>query len=170
MTVLPVTLLAGWLACVWVADGLAQIVGDEAEMERLRARAEDAIAGDDPEGAAMSMGRAALMAAELAKRQPPGLRQRYFRGAEALFRSQEHAYRSMALFRRAGGQPPASSGACGGLSLAESQVQEAMKFFNEKTEVSEEDPKTASSLARFKETTEDWVTVIASMRHDFQCP
>ena len=138
-------------------------------MERLRAKAEDAIANDDPEGAAMSMGRAALMAAELTKRQPAEIRRYYFRGAEVLFRSQEHAYRSLALFRRAGGQPPASTGACGGLSLAQSHVQQALKLFDQGAASIGEDQKTATNMARLKETAEDWVTVIASMHKDFQC-
>ena len=47
----------------------AQVMGDEAELDRLRIKAEDAMANDDPEGAAMSMGRAALMTVHLAKRE-----------------------------------------------------------------------------------------------------
>ena len=45
----------------------AQVIGNEAEMDRLRGKAEEAIGNDDPEGAAMNMGRAALMAKLLAK-------------------------------------------------------------------------------------------------------
>ncbi len=36
-------------------------MGDAAKMDRLRVKVEAAIASDDPEGAAMNMGRAALM-------------------------------------------------------------------------------------------------------------
>ena len=42
--------------------GWSQVVGDEAELDRLKTKAEDAMANDDPEAAAMNMGRAALMA------------------------------------------------------------------------------------------------------------
>jgi hypothetical protein len=45
----------------------AQVIGNEAAMDRLREKAEEATANDDPEGAAMNMGRAALMAKLLAK-------------------------------------------------------------------------------------------------------
>ncbi|MCE7979150.1 MAG: hypothetical protein DYH03_19045 [Nitrospira sp. NTP1] len=70
--------------------GLAQVVGEEAELDRLRAKAEDAMGNDDAEGAAMNMGRAALMAAQLGKRQTePALRQ-VFKATEHLYRSQEH--------------------------------------------------------------------------------
>jgi hypothetical protein len=167
---LIIILLAGvvvWPSGKWVH---AQTIGDEAEMERLRVKAEEAIANDDPEGAATSMGRAALMAAELRKRQTDESRQLYFRGADALFRSQEQAYRSLALFRRAGGQPPASSGACGGLSLAQNHVQQAIKLFDQGAASSGEDQKTATGIAKLKDTAEDWVTVIASLHKDFQCP
>ena len=90
----------------------AQVTGDEAELARLRTKAEDAVANDDPDGAAMSSGRAALMAGQLAKKQD-GFKRELYRGTESLLRSQEHTYRAMALFRRAGGQLPASSGVCG---------------------------------------------------------
>ena len=49
----------------WYASGWTQTIGDEAELERLRVKAEEAIASDDPEGAAMAMGRAAMMAKRL---------------------------------------------------------------------------------------------------------
>ena len=38
------------------------MTGDAAKMDRLRVKAEAAIGSDDPEGAGMNMGRAALMA------------------------------------------------------------------------------------------------------------
>ena len=93
-------------------SAFAQVTGDEAELDRLRNKAEDAMANDDPEGAAMSMGRAALMTVHLAKREGDPSRAKMFRGAEHLLRSQEHGYRALALFRRAGDQLPASTGVC----------------------------------------------------------
>jgi hypothetical protein len=78
------------------------MIGNEAEMDRLRGKAEEAMANDDPEGAAMNMGRAALMAKLLAKTHHEDVSAvRLFQGAETLFRSQEHGYRTKALFRRA---------------------------------------------------------------------
>ena len=98
------------LACI-TEPARTQTMGDEAELERLRAKAEEAIASDDPEGAAMNMGRAALMAKRLGLLSRDNHASvRLYQGAESLFRSQEHGYRAMALFRRAGGQLPASSG------------------------------------------------------------
>jgi len=148
--------------------GWSQVVGDEAEMDRLKAKAEDLMANDDPEGAAMSMGRAALMAKQLAmKHKDAASSARIFQGAETLFRSQEHAYRAMALFRRAGGQLPASSGVCGSLALAKSKVQQATSLL-EQNETLTGPP--AERAAHLRATADDWITVIDSMISDYQCP
>jgi hypothetical protein len=156
-------------AITWYAasPGWTQTVGDEAELERLRAKAEDAIASDDPEGAAMAMGRAAMMAKRLSlMNRNDGAAARLYQGAESLFRSQEHGYRAMALFRRAGGQLPASSGVCGSLALAQGSVQTAL------SDLAAGDPPDAlkERTKRWRETADDWVTVVAAMIADYQCP
>lgn len=145
----------------------AQVIGNEAEMDRLRVKAEEAMANEDPEGAAMNMGRAALMAKLLAKiYQEDGSAVRLFQGAENLFRSQEHSYRAMALFRRAGGQLPASSGVCGSLSLAHSSLQQSLATL--KSEDHAPSP-FATKAIQFREAATDWGTVIDSMIADYQC-
>jgi hypothetical protein len=158
-------------AVTWclAAPGWPQTIGDEAELERLRVKAEDAMASDDPEGAAMAMGRAALMAKRLNQvHRNDGVSARLYQGAEALFRSQEHGYRAMALFRRAGGQLPASSGVCGSLALAQGSVQHAL------LDLAAGDPAPPEALRerviRWRETADDWVTVVAAMITDYQCP
>jgi len=134
----------------------------------LRVKAEDAIASDDPEGAAMAMGRAAMMAKRLSLvNRNDRASSRLYQGAEALFRSQEHGYRAMALFRRAGGQLPASSGVCGSLALAQGSVQHAV------SDLAAEDPAPealAERVKRWRENADDWVTVVAAMIADYQCP
>jgi hypothetical protein len=163
-----VVLVAGFFAWQTGAVGWSQVVGDEAEMDRLKVNAEDAIANDDPEGAAMSMGRAALMAKRLAmKHKDATSAARIYQGAETLFRSQEHAYRAMALFRRAGGQLPASSGVCGSLALAQGNVQQATSTL--KHDGSLTGP-LAERAAQLRATADDWGTVIASIISDYQCP
>lgn len=142
----------------------AQVVGEEAELTRLRAKAEEAIANDDPDGAAMAMGRAALMAGQLAKRRT-GEDAQLLKATEALFRSQEHVYRAMALFRRAGGQLPASSGVCGSLALAQTSLRHAVELA----------PKASlrdalyQEAARLRESAENWGTVVDSMIAEYQC-
>ncbi|HRC45371.1 MAG TPA: hypothetical protein PLT27_15070, partial [Nitrospira sp.] len=87
--ILAVTLIL----CIAVS-GQAQVMGEEAELDRLRAKAEDAMGNDDAETAAMSMGRAALMAAQLSKRQTDPAPRQTFNAREHLYRSQEHGYRA----------------------------------------------------------------------------
>jgi hypothetical protein len=142
----------------------AQVMGEKAEMGRLQGKAEDAMANDDPDGAAMAMGRAALMAAQLSKKEM-GPAAQVYRAQEALFRSQEHTYRAVALFRRAGGQLPASSGVCGSLSLAQGTLHHAVEL----VPAAASQP-VASDIARLHEATDNWATVIDALVADYQCP
>lgn len=154
-------------ALVVVNGVTAQVIGNEAEMDRLRGKAEEAMANEDPEGAAMNMGRAALMAKLLAKTHQDNVSAaRLFQGAETLFRSQEHSYRAIALFRRAGGQLPASSGVCGSLSLAQNSLQQALTTLNHEHIAT--GPLAAKDI-QLREVATDWVTVIDSMIADYQC-
>ncbi len=166
------TVHALWAGFVLFVAGatFAQVMGPEAELERLRAKAEEAVGNDDPDGAALNMGRAALMAKQLGKAQKHDPQMvRLYEGAEPLFRSQEHGYRAMALFRRAGGQLPASSGVCGSLALAHGSVQQALSTLKPLSE----EPVLPTILDRAKQlrgVADDWVVVLASMISDYQCP
>ena len=84
----------------------AQVMGEKAEMDRLEVKAEEAMANGDPNGAALAIGRGALMASELAKKEGNPPAKLVYEGAEDLFRTQENAYRALALFEQAGGQGP----------------------------------------------------------------
>ena len=144
-------------------------MGEEAELNRLRAKAEEAMGNDDAEGAAMSMGRAALMAAQLSKRHSDPLMKHTYNAAEHLYRSQEHGYRAVALFRRAGGELPASAGVCGSLQLGQLELSH--------TQTSLEPPHQAipdealrTRMKPLQEAAEDWAIVLGSMRAEFHCP
>ncbi|MEO6544799.1 MAG: hypothetical protein ABIP05_12230 [Nitrospiraceae bacterium] len=159
--------LSGGVALVVVNMVAAQVIGNEAEMDRLQGKAEEAMANEDPEGAAMNIGRAALMAKMLAKSHKEDVSSvRLFQGAETLFRSQEHSYRAMALFRRAGGQLPASSGVCGSFSLAQQSLQQALATLND--EKNAPGP-VASKAIQLREAATNWVTAIDSLIADYQC-
>lgn len=142
----------------------AQVVGDEAELGRLQSKAEDAIGNDDADGAAMMMGRAALLAAQLGKREAGG-NTAFRKGQEALFRSQEHTYRAMALFRRAGGQLPASSGVCGSLALARTSLNHVA----ESDPPSPQDARLLDEVKRLRSSADNWHQVIDSMIAEYQC-
>ncbi len=156
------------LLCV-AGTGQAQVLGEEAELDRLRTKAEEAMGNDDAEGAAMSMGRAALMAAQLAKRQTEAAPRRTFKTTEHLYRSQEHGYRAVALFRRAGGELPASAGVCGSLQLAHLELQHAQDALAE-TPPTDRPDSASPRLTAIRQTTDDWAIVLASMMGEFHCP
>jgi hypothetical protein len=145
----------------------AQVPGEEAELARLRAKAEDAMANDDPDGAATSTGRAALMASQLAKKQE-GFKRDLYKATESLLRSQEHAYRAMALFRRAGNQLPASSGVCGSLALAQGTLNHADQSLDELPARAPTRP-LSDDAKQLRESAENWRTVIESIIADYQC-
>jgi hypothetical protein len=166
----------GVVCLVAGAAGLApdlsygQVMGPEAELERLRAKAEDAIGNDDPDAAALNMGRAALLAKQLGKgaRDDAALA-RFYEGAEPLFRAQEHGYRAMALFRRAGGQVPASSGVCGSLALAQASILQARSLLDAGGDNAAGEPG-SQRVAQLRAAVEDWDTTVAAMIADYQCP
>ena len=153
------------MASSWV---LAQTVGDVAEMERLQSRAEEAIANGDAESASMNIGKAALMASQLAKREGESAKAHLYLGAEALFRAQEHAYRALALYQRAGGTPPASSGVCTSLRLAGQTVRQASERLAPAVSASPE-PQGSQQAGRLQAGAAEWIRTIDAMRSDFQC-
>lgn len=149
--------------------GQAQVMGEEAELDRLRAKAEEAMGNEDAEGAAMSMGRAALMAAQLARRQTDLAVKQTFKAAEHLYRSQEHGYRAVALFRRAGGELPASAGVCGSLQLGQLELNHAQAAL-EAPDQAVPNGASRSRLPPLQEAAEEWAIVLSSMRVEFHCP
>ncbi len=149
-------------------QAVAQVMGEEAEMTRLYDKAEEAIANDDPEGAAMSSGRAALMASELAKQAPSEPVRQLFRGSESLFRGHEQAYRALALFHRAGGQPPASTGVCRSIEAARQAVQQAVELLAIDV-TSLPTPALVRQAQRWHDVAVGWVKMVAALAGDFQC-
>jgi len=163
MRVLTALLLS--LLTIYPSYGKAQVVGDDAELGRLQAKAEDAIGNDDADGAAMMTGRAALLSAQVAKKQG-GWSAGFHKSQEALFRSQEHTYRAMALFRRAGGQLPASSGVCGSLALARTSLNHTADLETPPSS----DTRHLDEATRLRASAENWRQVIDSLIAEYQCP
>jgi len=147
---------------------LAQLVGEQAELERLEAQATNAMAIGDLHGAALSIGKAAMMAAILGKENDDRVFKSVYAGVEALFRTQENAYRALALFDQAGGQSPAPSGACQLLDLANHYHATAQKVFSDMKSSGQSE---AASLAqRYTPQTHEWREIIQELRIDFACP
>ena len=149
------------------AGAEAQLIGEKAEMDRLEIKADEAMASGDPNGATLAIGRAALMASVLAKREGDPQAKLLYDGAEALFRAQENAYRALALFEQAGGQSPAPSGVCRLFSLAENYGLSATKKLAQATPLSE---KLSLDLHHhLTDKTQEWVQIIEELQADFSC-
>jgi hypothetical protein len=161
-----VWIVAALMALSLGAPALAQVMGEEAEMERLQAKADEAIANSDADGAAMNMGKAALMAAQIAKRGRDAAASQWYRGLEALFRAQEEAYRGQALFVRAGGTLPASSGVCGSLALAKQHIGKSAALLADAVSPAGTPAERATHVHA---AVTEWTGTIDGMIGDFQC-
>ena len=84
-------------------------------------------------------------------------------------RSQEHGYRAVALFRRAGGELPASAGVCGSLQLAELELHHAQTTLDQSNQAEKTDS-LSPRLKALHQTTDDWTIVLGSMQAEFHCP
>jgi len=148
-------------------NGYTQVVGELAEMDRQEQRAEDAIANGDPESAAQSIGKAALMAALIAKNEESQKTRFLYQAAETLFRGQEQGYQALALFERAGGQPPASRGVCQFLSHATEMVEKSQKDLKSLVDFDNESLKVRQQHHIAK--TKEWIGILQGLRQDFSC-
>ncbi len=140
----------------------AQLTGDQAELLRLRDNAEEAMSMGDPQGAALNSGKAALMAALMAKQETRPVPQAHFKSLEALLRAQENVYRAIALFQQSGEQIPASSGVCGTLSLALTHQKKAETFLPSPLS---EDP----LFQNLPIDLDEWKETIEELQTDFRC-
>lgn len=149
------------------AGPLAQVMGEKAEMDRLELKAEEAIANGDPSGATLAIGRAALMASILEKNERHPQNQLIYQAAEELFRTQENAYRALALFEQAGGQLPAPSGVCQLLSLSEQHGTNARGKLSPVT--LETNSEAQELYDRLLDKHQDWIQIIEDLQADFSC-
>ena len=158
------------LSAVWGALTLVkgQEMGAEPEMYRLEQRADELIAQGDPEGASLSIGKAAMMAAELSKQEQEGGKQHLFRAIQKMFRAQEQVFRALALFERAGGVAPASSGVCVELSQALQKFKETGPLFQSQ-ELNVADRSIAESVQQRQSTTKEWHEMVLTLQEDVGC-
>ena len=154
-----VTLLA---LVVAVSSGTAQATDPDLELSRLQAQAADSIAQGDPQGAAISIGRAALLASQLSKHQAPQTDQPPYRLLVDLFRTREQVYRAVALFRQGGEQTPVSSGICSLLSLGRQHADRALQN-NSGT--------AAGTVVHepLRRQTMEWLEIVQELQREWDC-
>ena len=121
------------------------------------------MAQGDPQGAAISIGRAALLASQLSKQQGACTRtQPPYHLMVDLFRTQEQVYRAMALFQQSGERTPVSSGICSLLSLGKQHAARAL----ENNSATAEGQVLDEPLRR--ETTE-WLEIVQELQQEWDC-
>ena len=132
----------------------------ERELSRLQAKAEDAMAQGDPQGAANGIGRAALLASQLDKQsdatQPP------YRIMVDLFRTQEQVYRAMALFQQSGERTPVSSGICSLLSQGRQHASRALENHSVTTAGQ-------AVYDHLHQQTTEWLEIVQELQEEWDC-
>ncbi len=147
---------------VCVPSVAAQATNAERELSRLQAQAEEAMAQGDPQGAAISIGRAALLASQFSKQQNPQTDHPPYRLMVDLFRTQEQVYRAMALFQQSGERTPVSSGICSLLSLGGHHAARAL----ENNDATTADPVLHESL---HQQTAEWLETVRELQQEWDC-
>lgn len=135
-----------------------QATDAERELSRLQGQTEEAMAQGDPQGAAISIGRAALLASQLSK-QP---NQPSYRLMVDLFRTQEQVYRAIALFQQSGERTPVSSGICSLLSLGRQHATQALK--NNSVEGAG-----TTALHLLHRQTIEWLEIVQEFQQEWNC-
>ena len=146
---------------------LAQRVGEQAEMDRLELQADNLAAQNDPEGAALAIGKAAMMADLLTRNSNEPQGKKISQAAAHLFRAQEFGLRALALFDRAGGQAPASAGVCQYLVQGNQKLQHSKTFLEEMSYSPKKDLQLRQTTLLQKN--EEWEDLLRDLHEDFAC-
>ena len=136
-------------------------------MDRLEEQADDLAAQADPEGAALAIGKAAMMAELLTQENPTAPAKTIFQAASRLYRAQELGLRALALFQRTGGTPPAPVGVCQYLDQANLKLDDSKDFLENTPLTSPEEPKNRRDHLLKK--SEEWRSLLQGLHEDLEC-
>ena len=143
-------------------QGKAQFQVDQAELQRLRHKSVEALSEGDHQGAALTIGKAALLANFMAQQETQLVPRAHFQSLAALLRSKENVYRAFALFQQSGEHIPASLGVCGTISLASADQKRAQFLFPEPLS---ENP----LLSDLPNEIMEWKEIIEELQIEFEC-
>jgi len=146
---------------------LAQVVGKLGEMDRLEQQADDLAAQADPEGAALAIGKAAMMADLLTTESQKLAAGEIFQAASLLYRAQELGFRALALFERTGGTPPAPAGVCQYLFQGHQKLADSKNLLGRTPSVSPEEIKVRRE--KLLQKNEEWENLFLGLHKDFAC-
>ena len=146
----------------------AQRIGEQAEMDRLEQQADDLAAQNDWEGAALAIGKAAMMADLLLKKAQESDATNIFQAASNLYRGQELGLRALALFEQAGGTPPASAGVCHYLAQGNQKLHHSKDLLENTTAFAQ--MKIKIRRKHLLDKTQEWEKLLQDLQEDFACP
>ncbi len=145
----------------------AQRVGDQAELDRLEKQADDLAGQHDPEGAALAIGKAAMMADRLMNQSKEPAHKHVWQAGSDLYRGQELGLRALALFERAGGQPPAPAGVCHYLIQGQEKLQTSKNVLEKEQVMASEEFKIRQE--NLLDRNEEWGKWVQILFDEFQC-
>jgi len=146
---------------------LAQVVGKLGEMDRLEEQADDLAVQADPEGAALAIGKAAMMADILTTEFQKSAAREIFRAASLIYRAQELGFRALALFERTGGTPPAPVGVCQYLFQGHQKLANSKDLLERTPSVPTKEIKVRREKLLQKK--EEWENLLLGLHEDFAC-
>jgi len=141
---------------------LAMTEADYRTLNSYQEQAEQLMGQGDPNGAALTIGKAALLASQIIKGPPKGESGRLEDLLASFYRTQEHAYRAIALFQQSGSQPPASSGVC--QTLAQSSTQ-----YSRTTTILKSLPSREIVLPTLHQQLKEWEEMLREIEKDLGC-
>ncbi len=156
------------LASVTTPYSSAQRIGEEAEMNRLEQQADDLASQNDPEGAALAIGKAAMMADLLVSTTEQSTAKNIFQAASHLYRGQELGLRALALFQQTGGTPPAPPGVCHYLFQGRNKLNHSMKFLTENSAIPMDD--LLNRRNHLIQKNEEWRELFQGLQEELACP
>ena len=156
------------LGCFTPTSPFAQPIGEYAEMTRLEQQADDLASQNDPEGAALAIGKAAMMADRLMEVAQEPAEKKLLQAASFLYRGQELGLRALALFELTGGNPPAPDGVCHYLAQGYKKMGDSRNFLQPFIATSSEGLTVRRKF--LLEKNENWQNIMAGLVEEFQCP
>jgi len=146
---------------------VAQHRSEQTEMDRLEHQAYYLAAQADPEGAALAIGKAAMMADLLTKETPNPTAKNFFQSASHLYRAQELGLRALALFERTAGNLPAPPIVCQYLNQGKIKLGDSRDLLENAPGNSQEDIKRKRDHLHTKN--EEWQSLLQGLDEDFGC-
>ena len=135
---------------------------DRLTLNKLQEQAIQAMGQGDPDGAAITIGKAALLASQIAPDNSGKTDSPVDKLLVSLYRTQEHTYRAIALFQQSGSQTPASFGVC--QTVAQGMLQSAHSKALIEGHLPEE-----TSVSSFHQQVREWEETLQELEKEFGC-